>query len=165
MRKLVKTLQTIYRGILAAASVVLVILAIYQVIGRYLYFLHLNIAWTEETLRFLFVATCMLGVPCAVTEESLTRVNVISQIVEDKNRYAGIALGVLRYAVQIICCALIAFYGTRLAIENVKKVTVLTSVSYGLVYAPIGIGMGLAVIVSILKLIMYLRDAGKEVKG
>ena len=132
-------------------------MAVYQIIGRYFSFLNLSISWTEEALRFIFVAIIMFGIASVVNEGSLTKIDAIVRLVSAKSRIGGVLMIWFRYFMQIICFAMITYFSFHLAVDNSYRIATLTHVSYGLVYAPMPIGMFISMIISFLKLIQSIK--------
>ena len=92
MKKTLHILETIYRIILVILTALIVIIGIYQVIGRFFVFLHLPTSWTEESMRYIYVGIIMLGLATVTRAEAFTTITVLPDIINRHSRVGGVIL-------------------------------------------------------------------------
>lgn len=71
----------IERVLLMASLIVIIFLMSYQTLGRYILVevlgLNLNLAWTEEASRFIFIWMTYLAVPISIRHRNMIRVTAV----------------------------------------------------------------------------------------
>ena len=161
MKKAIHILETAYHTILVVMTAVIVLLGIYQVVGRNLSFI--DTSWTEEAMRYIYVGIIMLGLGCVTRDESFTTITVISDFVNRHSKIGGTLLYALKNLAQIICFALMFWFGMKLALSAGNRVAATTRIPFNIIYAPIPIGAFLALLFSILKVVDRFLP-GKKIK-
>ncbi|GHS99131.1 C4-dicarboxylate ABC transporter substrate-binding protein [Synergistales bacterium] len=165
MKWLLQTLEKAYKFFLVTLTSIVILLGIYQVVGRYLVFLRLPISWTEEAMRYLHAAIIMLGVSAVSKADSFTTITLFSDIITRKSRIGGKTLRIASIVVQAVFFTLLLYYGALLAIRSAAQMTPTTKVSFGLVYLPIPIGGLMGLIHSLCKLCgEFISDDANAVK-
>lgn len=165
MKKAISILTTIYRVFLVILTAIIVILGIYQVLGRYLQFLHWSTSWTEEAMRYIYVGIIMLGLACVTRDGSFTTITVLSDFVQKKTRIGGAVLYVFQNLVQIACFAMLFYLGLKLALSAGNRVSATTLIPFNIIYAPIPIGSFLAMAFTALRMIEPLLHRKSNVEG
>ena len=84
LEKLGIAFDTIFETIMALLAGLLVIFACYQVVARR--FFGWNITWTEESMRYIFIATIMLGVHFTSKTPGFATLTLFSDFVEKRSR-------------------------------------------------------------------------------
>jgi TRAP-type C4-dicarboxylate transport system permease small subunit len=156
-----------YSHILVIASAVLVILAVYQVAARY--FLGLGITWTEEIMRFIFVAIIMLCIGSLTKSEGFATIRVFADFIDSKSKIGSIILKLFQHLMQISFYILLTYYGTKLCLQATTKLSTVTRIPFFIVYLPIPIGGFMGVVNSIHHLIkdiaLHLVKKGASTNG
>jgi TRAP-type C4-dicarboxylate transport system permease small subunit len=116
----------------------LAIIAVYQVVARY--FLHWNITWTEETMRYLFVAICMLGIHFVSKMGSFATLTFFSDKIAKHFRTGSAILRILQYTAQIVFYFLLFYYGVNLVRNAGAQVSSAVRYPFVIVYLPLPIG-------------------------
>ena len=157
MKKTLHILETIYRIILVILTALIVIIGIYQVIGRFFVFLHLPTSWTEESMRYIYVGIIMLGLATVTRAEAFTTITVLPDIINRHSRVGGVILYWVQSLIQILCFGLMFWFGLKLALSAGNRVAAVTRIPFSIIYAPIPVGAGLSTVIGILKLIQNPR--------
>lgn len=160
MKKAIRVLEVLYETILVIMTAIIVLLGVYQVVGRNLSFI--DTSWTEEAMRYIYVGIIMLGLGCVAKEESFTTITVVSDIVNRHSKIGGMILYCLKNFAQILCFVLIFWFGLQLALSAGNRVAATTRVTFDIIYAPIPIGSFLGALYSILKMVERFRIGKKN---
>ena len=89
MKKAICTLERAYHAVLVVMTALIVLVGIYQVIGRFFVFLHLPTSWTEESMRYTYIGIIMLGLATVTRAEAFTTITVLSDAIEKRSRIGG----------------------------------------------------------------------------
>lgn len=165
MKKAISILETIYRVVLVLLTAIIVILGIYQVLGRYLQFLHWSTSWTEEAMRYIYVGIIMLGLACVTRDGSFTTITVLSDFVHRKTKVGGLILYVFQNLVQVLCFAMLFYLGLKLTISAGNRVSATTLIPFSIIYAPIPVGSFLAMVFTALRMIDPLLHKKQGAEG
>lgn len=160
MKKAISALEKAYRTVLVIMTALIVLVGIYQVIGRFFVFLHLPTSWTEESMRYMYIGIIMLGLATVTRAEAFTTITVLSDAIEKRSRTGGIILYWFQSLMQVICFGLMFYYGLQLMLSAGNRVSAVIRMPFNIIYAPIPIGSFLATVISILKLIQ--NPTGKK---
>jgi TRAP-type C4-dicarboxylate transport system permease small subunit len=134
----IEKIERVFETIMAILTAFLIVVALYQVLGRY--FLGTDISWTEETMRYVFVTTVMLGIYFMTKHDSFATMTIFSDYVQKKSKNYYTALKLFRYIVQIVFYFLLFYYGINACIVAMGRVTIATQIPLSLVYLPMPIG-------------------------
>jgi|GEM_PF-3347142 len=151
MHKILDKIEKAFEFVLALLTGLMVILAIYQFMARY--FLGWGITWTEETMRYLFVAAIMLGIYFVSGSAGFATITMFSDFVNRKSRTGGLVLRIFQHIVQIIFYFVMFYYGVKLLQMMEGRVSTATYTPFTLIYAPIPIGAFMGCVNSIIKCI------------
>jgi len=160
MKKTLQVLEKAYNAVLVIMTAIIVLLGMYQVVGRNLSFV--DTSWTEEAMRYIYVGIIMLGLGCVAKAESFTSITIISDLLDRKVPVAGRILAAFKCVVQVVCFGILFWYGLQLMMSAGNRVAATTRVTFDIIYAPIPIGAFLALIFSVLQLINIFLKGGKE---
>ncbi|MGI6066821.1 MAG: TRAP transporter small permease [Bacillota bacterium] len=156
-----------YSHTLVIASAILVILAVYQVAARY--FLGLGITWTEEIMRFIYVAIIMICIGTLTKSEGFATIRVFADFIDSKSKIGSIILKLFRHLIQITFYILLTYYGTKLCLQATTKLSTVTRIPFFIVYLPIPLGAFMGVVNSIQHLIedilLHLNKKGASTNG
>ena len=156
LEKLGTAFDTIFETIMALLTGLLVIFACYQVVARK--FFGWGITWTEESMRYIFIATIMLGVHFTSKTPGFATLTLFSDFVEKRTRKGFAVLILFQYIVQIIFYFLMFYYGVKLSMMSVNRLTTATRIPFALIYLPIPIGGFMGFINILIKLIIKVRS-------
>lgn len=166
IKRTISVLEQIYRAVLVIMTALIVIVGIYQVIGRFFVFLHLSTSWTEESMRYIYIGIIMLGLATVTRADAFTTITVLSDAIEKRSRVGGMILYWFQSLMQIICFGMMFYYGLLLMASAGNRVSAVMRLPFNIIYAPIPIGSFLSTVISILKLIQnptgnkpYTEDA------
>jgi len=154
MKKAIRYVELAYNTVLVLMTAVIILLGIYQVVGRQISFM--DTSWTEEAMRYIYVGIIMLGLACVTKDESFTTITVISDAVGSRSKAGGMLLYLFKNLAQIVCFALLFWYGLKLDLSAGNRVAATTRVPFNIIYAPIPIGSFLALVFSVLKMVEKL---------
>lgn len=160
INKTISILEKLYRMVLVIMTALIVLVGIYQVIGRFFVALHLPTSWTEESMRYIYVGIIMLGLATVTRAEAFTTITVLSDAIEKHSRAGSIILYWFQSLMQIICFGMMFYFGLRLMLSAGNRVAAVTRIPFNIIYAPIPIGSCLATVISILKFIQ--NPTGKK---
>jgi len=151
MGKVLAGLRRAYETVMAVLVGLMVVFACYQVAARY--FLGWGITWTEETMRYIFVTTIMLGVYIMTKTSGFATLVFFTDLVARKSPQAYTVLRLIQYLVQITFYFLLAYYGVKLCLMSAGRVSTATRFPFFIIYSPLPIGGLLGFINTALKLI------------
>lgn len=151
MGKFLSKLGNVFEAIMALLTGLMVIFACYQVVARY--FLGWGITWTEETMRYIFVATIMLGVYFMSKTAGFATLTIFTDMVAKKSKRGDLILRFFQYVVQIVFYFLLFYYGVKLCMMSVGRVSTATRTSFFLIYLPLPIGGFMGFVNTVLKCI------------
>lgn len=160
MKKAICTLERAYHAVLVVMTALIVLVGIYQVIGRFFVFLHLPTSWTEESMRYTYIGIIMLGLATVTRAEAFTTITVLSDAIEKRSRIGGIIVYWFQSLMQIVCFGLMFYYGLLLMLSAGNRVSAVIRMPFNIIYAPIPIGSFLATVISVLQLIQ--NPAGRK---
>lgn len=138
MGKFLSKLGSTLESLMAILTGLMVVFACYQVAARY--FFGWGITWTEETMRYIFVATIMLGVYFVSKASGFATLTIFTDYIAKKSKKADTVLRILQYLVQIVFYFLLFYYGVKLCIMSVGRVSTATRTPFSLIYLPLPIG-------------------------
>lgn len=138
MGKFLNKIENAFESVVAILVGLMAVFACYQVAGRYLF--GWGIAWTEETMRYIFVATIMLGVYFMSKTENFATLTIFSDMVAIKSKKGDALLRFLRYMVQIVFYFLMFYYGVKLCMMSTSRLSTATRIPFALIYLPLPIG-------------------------
>lgn len=136
----------IERVLLMVTLVITILLMSYQTLGRYILVdvmgLNLNLAWTEETSRFLFVWMTYLAIPISIRNRNMIRVTAL---VDQFSKRWQDALWVMADVLFFILGGSIFYYGVRHInmLMTFPQTTAVLGIQYSIVYMILPIGFGL----------------------
>lgn len=164
MGKLLIKLENAFSFVMAILTGLLVVMACYQVAARY--FLGWGITWTEETMRYVFVATIMLGVYFLSKSAGFATLTIFSDWVKKKSKTGDAILRLLQYLVTIVFYFLLFYYGVKLCMMSVGRVSTATHTPFALIYLPLPIGGLMGLLNTVVKCIaeFWPQGAGKGEK-
>ena len=148
------------------ASVVLI--GVYQVLGRYFIVgmlgIMVNISWTEEIMRYFHCALVLLGVGVVTKNNAAIRITLISDWVA-KYKAPSKILQTWNYLVELAFYGIMVYFGWQLTQRGFGQVTAITRIPFGIFYASIPIGGALGFINTALKMVLNLFPSLNRVKG
>lgn len=153
IKKIISLLERIYHAVLVFMTATIVLVGIYQVIGRFFVFLHLPTSWTEESLRYIYIGIIMLGLATVTQAEAFTTITILSDAIERHSKVGAIILYWFQCLMQIICFGMMFYYGLQLMASAGNRVSAVVRMPFNIIYAPIPIGAFLSTVISILKLV------------
>lgn len=149
-KKLLHWLDTnIERVLLMVTLIAIILLMSYQTLGRYILVeimgLDMNLAWTEEASRFLFVWMTYLAVPIAIRNRNMIRVTAL---VDRFSKRWKDALWAMSDVLFFILGCSIFYYGVRHInmLVHFPQTTAVLGMQYWIVYMILPIGFGLMVL-------------------
>jgi len=162
MGKFLSNLGRAFESTMAVLTGLMVVFACYQVTARY--FLGWGITWTEETMRYIFVATIMLGVYFISKTSGFATLTIFSDFIANRSKKGYTILLLLQYLVQIVFYFLLFYFGVKLCLMSVGRVSTATRAPFWLIYLPLPIGGLMGFINTVLKCIKELWPHAR-VKG
>lgn len=165
MKRVISILETIYRVFLVILTAIIVILGIYQVLGRYLQFLNWSTSWTEEAMRYIYVGIIMLGLACVTRDGSFTTITVLSDFIHRKTKIGGMILYVFQNLAQVLCFAMLFYLGLKLTLSAGNRVSATTLIPFSFIYVPIPIGSFLAMVFTTLRMIEPFLRKKEAIEG
>jgi TRAP-type C4-dicarboxylate transport system permease small subunit len=126
--------------LLVSMTAIVTVLGIYQIFGRYFIFLRLPISWTEEAMRYIYVAIIMLGISAVYKSNSFATITIFSDFIAKKSKKGLMILNVFQNAVQVVFYGLMFYYGIFLVLRGAGQTAATTGVSFGIIYLPVPIG-------------------------
>lgn len=153
IKKIISLLERIYHAVLVFMTATIVLVGIYQVIGRFFVFLHLPTSWTEESMRYIYIGIIMLGLATVTQAEAFTTITILSDVIERHSRVGTIILYWFQCLIQIICFGMMFYYGLQLMSSAGNRVSAVVRMPFNIIYAPIPVGSFLSTVISILKLV------------
>lgn len=153
IKKTISALERIYHAVLVVMTAIIVLVGIYQVIGRFFVSLRLPTSWTEESMRYIYIGIIMLGLATVTQAESFTTITVLSDTIEKHSRIGGIILYWFQGLMQVICFGMMFYYGLQLMLSAGNRVSAVVRMPFNIIYAPIPIGSFLSTVISVLKLV------------
>lgn len=138
--------QNIERVLLQATLLAIIFLMTYQTLGRYVFVrvldMNVNLAWTEELSRFLFVWMTYLAVPITIKDRNMIRVTAL---VDRLPKRWQNALWVTSDVLFFILGGGIFYFGVRHVnmLLHFPQTTAVLGLQYALVYMILPIGFGL----------------------
>lgn len=138
--------QNIERILLMVTLIVIIVLMTYQTLGRYILVsvlgMNINLSWTEEASRFIFIWMTYLAVPISIRNRNMIRVTAL---VERFSKRWQDALWVTSDALFFVLGGAIFYYGVRhiQMLMTFPQTTAVLGLQYSLVYLILPIGFGL----------------------
>ena len=138
--------QNIERILLMVTLIVIIVLMTYQTLGRYILVsvlgMNINLSWTEEASRFIFIWMTYLAVPISIRNRNMIRVTAL---VERFSKRWQDALWVTSDALFFVLGGAIFYYGVRhiQMLITFPQTTAVLGLQYSLVYLILPIGFGL----------------------
>lgn len=138
--------QNIERVLLQVTLLAIIFLMTYQTLGRYVFVrvldMNINLAWTEELSRFLFVWMTYLAVPITIKDRNMIRVTAL---VDRLPKRWQNALWVTSDVLFFILGGGIFYFGVRHVnmLLHFPQTTAVLGFQYALVYMILPIGFGL----------------------
>ena len=139
----------IERVLLMASLIVIIFLMSYQTLGRYILVevlgLNLNLAWTEEASRFIFIWMTYLAVPISIRHRNMIRVTAV---VDRLSKRWQDALWAMADVLFFILGSSIFYYGVRHVsmLMSFPQTTAVLGMQYSIVYLILPIGFGLIIL-------------------
>ena len=158
MRMLFSKFERVYTLFLIILCAIVSILGIYQVAARYLF--GWPIFWTEECIRYIYIATVMLGIGLASEKNAYTTITLFSDYVQNHSKIGWKVLLIFQRLVQIVFFGLLCFWGFRLVALAGDALSPATRIPFVYVYLPIPIGGLLGFLVECSKLYRIIRGHG-----
>ncbi|WP_101910084.1 TRAP transporter small permease [Marasmitruncus massiliensis] len=157
MKKALGKLNRAYILLLILMASAVTLLGIYQVLARYVF--KWPIFWTEEVIRYVYIATVMLGINFAAKTEAYTAITLVSDSIARRSKTGYKVLKLIHHLVQLIFFALLMYWGARLAIHagNQNQFSSAVKIPFVLVYLPIPIGGLMGVADAVEKIIMLFQ--------
>ena len=165
MKKVIDICTKVYRTILVIMTGVIVVLGVYQVVGRNIAALGLNTSWTEEAMRYIYLGIIMLGLATVTRDEAFTTITILSDAIKKRSKIGSEILYVFQNLASIVCFGLLFYYGLKLDLSAGNRVSATMLIPFSLIYAPIPIGSFLATIIQILKTIEHFITKKDVVEG
>ncbi len=156
MNKVFHVIDTAIKYLLVVLVAVLSVLGIYQVIGRALG--HAP-AWTEESIRFLFVWATCVGAAVGVKEHIHIGIDVLVNLLPKLGRK------VVAIIVQLILCCFDVFLlraGSMIVQKTMNQPSPAMRLPMGYVYLAIPVLGGLGLFYSIREIVKIVMDIKKE---
>ena len=164
----------IEKGITSFFFVIMLSLIILQVVSRY--YLHWPLAWTEESIRYMFIVASFLGAAAAVGSREHIEINILPSILKAakmKIKAQEIFLGVtdsLIYIVGVLFWAFITsqMYGYMLNVKSMNQVSIAMQLSLWILVLVIVISGGLCCLHYFLNLVIQMQKffgKGEQVNG
>lgn len=138
--------QNVERMFLQVVLIAIICLMTYQTLGRYVFVrilgMNINLAWTEELSRFLFVWMTYLAVPIAIKDRNMIRVTALFDHLSKRWQNA---LWVTSDILFFILGGGIFYFGVRHVnmLLHFPQTTAVLGFQYALVYLILPIGFGL----------------------
>ena len=152
-------LNKLYEWLMVVMCGSTVLFCCYQVFMRYLF--NRGISWTEETMRYLYVAIIMLSIGALTKNAGFATITIFSDFVKKKSKVAGKILVGFQYFVQVVFYALLLYYGVRLMAQATEKLTTVSRIPFTYIYAPIVIGSIMGLVNCVMKCIQDFFCTGK----
>lgn len=155
-----KKLYKIFDGITMAIFVAMVLVVVIQIIFRFI--LRINVPWTEELSRLLFIYVGFFGTAIAVREKELIVIDLLIQRVPAKIRnILNVVIYIVSFAFFTIL--LIGGIGVYRKVKDTYFAT-MSSVSNGWIYIALIIGMAMTLLDMMYSVLKKARE-GKDDKG
>ena len=123
----------------AAAGMTLVVIA--EVFARYV--LSSSMAFSNELSRVLFIWTIFLGMPLALSRGRHVGISILDRVLPDAGARGAIRASAVA---ALVALSVVLFKSIELAARNWDQTLNTMSVSAGVYYLPIPIGIGLTII-------------------
>lgn len=155
--------QNIERILLMVCLLAIIFLMSYQTIARYVMVKWLgwnvNIAWTEELARFIFVWMTYLAIPISIRFRNMIRVTALVSMLSKKWEDALWATGDFLF---LILGGGIFYFGIRhvIMLTQFPQTTAVLGFSYATVYMILPIGFALILLRLVQDLIVQYRQCG-----
>ncbi len=156
VNKVLNVIDVIIKYVLVILVAVLSVLGIYQVIGRAL---GRAPAWTEESIRFLFVWASCVGAAIGVKEHIHIGIDVLVNLLPKLGRK------VVAIIVQLILCCFDVFLlraGSMIVQKTMNQPSPAMRLPMGYVYLAIPVLGGLGLFYSIREIVKIVMDIKKE---
>ncbi|MDR2089051.1 MAG: TRAP transporter small permease [Clostridiales Family XIII bacterium] len=140
----------------------LVAIACYQIAARYVF--GWGISWSEESMRYIFVATVMVGIYFVSKSESFATLTVFSDFVAKKSPGATGILRAIRYVAEFVFYATLFYYGCRVCVMALGRVSTATHTPFTLIYAPIPIGAFMGCVNTAVKCVSAFKYGRKSIE-
>lgn len=152
MNKILKIIDELIKYVLVILVAVLSVLGIYQVIGRA--FGHAP-AWTEESIRFLFVWATCVGAAIGVKEHIHIGIDVLV------NLLPRVGKKIVAVVVQLILCCFDVFLlraGAMLVQKTMNQPSPAMRLPMGYVYLAVPVLGGLGLFYSLREIVKIIRE-------
>ena len=156
MNKVFHVIDTVIKYLLVVLVAVLSVLGIYQVIGRALG--HAP-AWTEESIRFLFVWATCVGAAVGVKEHIHIGIDVLVKLLPN------IGQKIMAIIVQIALCVFDVFLiraGAILVQKTMNQPSPAMRLPMGYVYLAVPVLGGLGLFYSLREIVRIIREKKEE---
>lgn len=162
----IERLTKVEYGVTVSIFLVMLILMIVQVIFRYI--LEIPLGWSEEVIRFMFIATSFMGCTIATKEREHIEINVVEVILtnkysdnETRNKYASI-VNIIRDVITTGILAFISWECFRYVVDihNMKSLSAALMFPMWIVAAFMFAGLFLSMIHTIALIILNLNNRG-----
>lgn len=154
-----KIIDTLIRWMLSIMVVATVIIGFYQVFGRYV--LKGGISWTEETIRFLYVAIVFLGIWYSSQDREFAKVKILTEFLRNRITISGPILDLMEVIAYFVFYALMIYYGIQLCKQNMNTIAPTTRIPMAIVFATAPIGAVLGFVNNVVRLVHTIRSFGK----
>lgn len=126
--------------ILCTFTILMVVVLFMQIIFRNL--TPINLTWSEELARYLFIWVIYIGVSYAVKKERHIRIDSLELVFKERGK---LIMGTISNTVFLIFSLMVVYYGFG-TVFNINRATPGLGISYGWVYASTLIGFLLTTI-------------------
>lgn len=155
--------DNIERVLLMVMLLAIIFLMSYQTLGRYIFVkvlgMNMNLAWTEELARFLFVWMTYLAVPISIRERNMIRVTAL---VERFSKRWQDALWITADVLFLVLGGGIFYYGIAHVsmLSTFPQTTAVLGVQYAHVYLILPLGFGLILIRLAQDVVRMYKESG-----
>lgn len=155
--------DNIERILLMTILLTIILLMTYQTLGRYVFVrilgMNVNLAWTEESARFLFVWMTYLAVPISIKHRNMIRVTALVDCLPKRWQEALWAASDVLF---FILGAGIFYFGIRHIhmLMTFPQTTAVLGIQYAVVYMILPIGFGLILLRLGQDLVRLTRESG-----
>jgi TRAP-type C4-dicarboxylate transport system permease small subunit len=152
MEKIINKLNQAYILLLIIMAVIVMMLGIYQVLGRYI--LGLPIYWTEESIRYLHNSIVFCGIGFVAQSEAFTTITLVSDIIAKKSKVGVKIQKIAHRLLQLIFFLLLLYWGGRLTLHAAKQhqVSAAAKFPFSIIYAALPLGGLLGATDAVLKM-------------
>jgi TRAP-type C4-dicarboxylate transport system permease small subunit len=138
MKDIFKKLEKIYILVLIILLAIVAVFGIYQVVARYA--LGWPIYWTEESIRYLYIAAVMLGIGLALQKNAYTSITILADFLKRTTKIGYRLLLIFHRLVHLAFCGLMLYFGLQLVMKAGGALSPAIRIPFFYVYLPIPIG-------------------------